>query len=371
VSLNEKQNAGRDSLSLEALERIDAACERFEQNLRNNIWPRIEDYLADFEEEESSHLLPELLHLEITYRNLTSDGLTFEEYRIRFPNCLKAVESVIEHFQLDSLKETAPQPEWHRRSVVRRRELEMQLPAEYEVLDEIARGGQGVVYRARQVNLDRIVAVKVLHQSGRTTQDEIERFEREARVTAQLKHPNIVAVYDVGHYAGQPFIVMEYVDGSNLSELVGDSPLPPKRAAYYVHIAARAIEVAHEQGVMHRDLKPSNILIDKGNHLRVTDFGLAKMIEAGPRLTETGIILGTVGYISPEQAVGDSASVGPPSDVYSLGAILYELLTTRPPFAAPTFLETLRLVQTTPPIPPRELDPAIPPNLEAICLKCL
>jgi eukaryotic-like serine/threonine-protein kinase len=243
---------------------------------------------------------------------------------------------------------------------------------DYELLEEIARGGMGVVFKARQLNLNRIVAVKMVLRGDFAGVAELARFRAEAETAARLQHPNIVAIHEVGEQEGQPFFSMDYVQGQDLARLVGNAPLPATRAATYLKTIAETVEYAHQQGVLHRDLKPSNVLIDSATDApRLTDFGLAKRFEGDASLTITGQVLGSPSFIPPEQASGRNEIIGPASDVYSLGAILYHLLTARPPFVAESVTATLRLVAETDPVSPRLLNGSVPRDLETICLKCL
>ncbi|MCY2991899.1 MAG: serine/threonine-protein kinase [Planctomycetota bacterium] len=240
----------------------------------------------------------------------------------------------------------------------------------YELLERIAGGAVGVVYKARQRQPERIVAVKVLHSGRDASAEEIERFRREAQAAAGLQHPHIVRVLEVGEFAGQVFFSMDYIAGRSLADRVRHSPLPPAQAADCLATVARAIQFAHRHGVLHRDLKPSNILLDADGQPHVVDFGLARRV-AEPRLTATGVTLGTPSYMPPEQAAGRTADIGPASDVYSLGATLYELLTGRPPFLADTVWGTLQQAVHNEPAGPRSINPDLDRNLETICLKCL
>jgi outer membrane protein assembly factor BamB/tRNA A-37 threonylcarbamoyl transferase component Bud32 len=247
---------------------------------------------------------------------------------------------------------------------------------DYELLEEIARGGMGIVYKARQVSLRRIVALKMILGGQLASPEDVQRFHREAETAAGLQHPNIVAIHEVGEYHGQYYFSMDYVEGQSLAQMVREAPLPAAQAARYVTIAARAIAYAHTKGILHRDLKPSNVLIDTNDQARVTDFGLAKRVaapagESGHALTITGAVLGTPSYMPPEQASADRGIVGVASDVYSLGAVLYELVVGRPPFRAATPIDTIMQVLDTEPASPRLLNPQVPRDLETVILKCL
>src|SRR5678815_2990810 len=242
---------------------------------------------------------------------------------------------------------------------------------DYELLEEIARGGMGVVYKARQKSLDRTVAIKMLLFGPMASQAVIRRFRVEAVAAGSLHHPNIVAIHEVGIHDGQHFLVMDYVDGPNLATFVKNQPLPPKRAAAYARTIAEAIEHAHGCGILHRDLKPSNVLIGKNDTPRVTDFGLARRIEGDSSLTVSGQPLGSPSYMPPEQAAARQGKISARSDVYGLGATLYHLLTGHPPFQGESITHTLDQVLHYEPVPPRSVSPRTPQDLETICLKCL
>ena len=241
----------------------------------------------------------------------------------------------------------------------------------YELIEEIGRGGMGVVYKARQHGLDRIVAVKMILAGYLASSDHVRRFYDEARAAAQLRHPHIVHIHEVGQCHGQHYFAMEYIDGKSLAERIARGPVELATAARLVERVARAVQHLHDHGIVHRDLKPSNILLDSEQRPYVTDFGLAKFLVADSKATATGVIAGTPSYMSPEQAAGERAQLGPSTDVYSLGAIFYELLTGQPPHRKETALDTLLQVLGSDPAPPRQLNRRIPRELEWICLKCL
>ena len=260
----------------------------------------------------------------------------------------------------------------------------------FEILGELGRGGMGVVYKARHMRLNRLVALKMVRAGALAGSEELVRFQAEAEAVAELQHPHIVQLHEVGDAEGQPFFCMEFVEGGSLDRRLNGTPLSSSAAARLVETLARAVHYAHQRGIVHRDLKPANILLVSGGHEppdtlelsggsrspladlepKITDFGLAKRLEV-PGQTQSGDVLGTPSYMAPEQALGKAKAVGPATDVYALGAILYECLTGRPPFQSPTPLDTLWQVIHEEPLSPARLQPKVPHDLATICLKCL
>jgi tRNA A-37 threonylcarbamoyl transferase component Bud32 len=239
----------------------------------------------------------------------------------------------------------------------------------YQMIEPIGRGGMGVVWKARQVKLNRVVALKMILAGAGAGADEVRRFRVEAEAVARLAHPNIVQIYEIGEHNGQPFFSLEYLPGGSLATMMSGQPFVAARAARLLLQLAEAVQYAHQQGVIHRDLKPANILLAADGTPKIADFGLAKYVnDAGQ--TQTGTILGTPHYMAPEQAKGSKAT-GPAADIYALGAILYQMLTGQPPFTADSVLSILKQVQEQEAIPPRKLNPNLPRDLQTICLKCL
>jgi predicted Ser/Thr protein kinase len=241
----------------------------------------------------------------------------------------------------------------------------------YEVETVLGRGGMGVVYKARHVRLNRPVALKMLAAGACAGPQERERFAREAEAVAGLRHANIVQVYDVGDHEGRPYFTMEFVEGGSLDQKLAGLPLPARQAAALAATLADAVQVAHQGGIMHRDLKPANVLLTADGTPKIADFGLARRLAGGAGLTLSGVTVGTPSYMAPEQARGQTRALGPAVDVFALGAILYELLTGRPPFCGETPAETMLQVIYQEPVPPSRLNAKVPRDLETICLKCL
>lgn len=302
-------------------------------------------------------LLAALLEVEVHRRSKVGESVTREELWERFPQDGPLVDQVFsqstESTSLSQIPAVLPNLKG------------------YELLGVLGKGGMGVVYKARDEKLKRLVAIKMIRAGAHAGADELARFRKEGEAIAKLEHPNIVQVYELEEHDGQPFIAMEFVTGGSLNQKINGTPLPPRDAGLLVGILAQAIQAAHDRGVIHRDLKPANVLLTSKGIPKITDFGLAKILEDKSSPTQSGDVFGTPGYSSPEQAGGRSAEIGPATDIYSLGAIFYELLTGRAPFNAATPLETLRLVIDTELVAPRQLNPAIDLDAETICLKSL
>jgi serine/threonine-protein kinase len=369
----------RDAPLAEALaqaRRINQTCEQFEAGWRGGTPRCIEDMLAHCESGDRSTLFAELLALELELRRDTGQFPCFADYAARFPDL---ADQVVAAFH-DPDQATADVPAtqvWNNSpdEVVQASRATASLNGErlgdYELLEEIARGGMGIVYKARHIGLKRQVALKMILSGSLATPDERARFRREAELAANLDHPNIVPIYEVSDQDGVLYFSMKLVEGGNLTRKIAAYQRDPCATARLLATMARAVHYAHGKGFIHCDLKPANILLDRDGQPQITDFGLARRASEDSCLTVTGAILGTPSYMAPEQASGQRQSLGPATDVYGLGAILYELLTGRPPFRTPTMMETVVQVLERDPVPPRELAAGLPRELETICLKCL
>jgi WD40 repeat protein len=412
--------------------RLENILERFETALLQGQRPDIRAYLPA-DEPGRSKTLVELVHAELEYRLKAGEPARVEEYLTRYPDLARKrvellgliaaeyalrrrgepnlgssdyvqrfpeyAEELLPHLKESTegnRPETPPQamptgdhpgetgPDVaHQPVIPAHRQMPVPVPAAdtgeaswpgipgYEILGKIASGGMGLVYKARQVSLNRIVALKMIRSGIGAMPDELTRFRREAEAAAHVQHPNIVHIYEIGELQGCPYFSLEYVDGGNLAQKLAGALLPARQTAQLLETLARAVHHAHLRGVIHRDLKPANVLLTADGTPKVADFGLAKHLEGAMDQTRTGAIIGTPSYMAPEQAAGQKEGIGPAADVYALGTVLYEMLTGRPPFKADSSLETLLLVRTEEPVPPTRLQPKCPRDLETICLKCL
>jgi tetratricopeptide (TPR) repeat protein len=386
---------------------------RFEDAWRRGERPDLDSFLPAGGEGRHA-VLVELVHTDLEMRLAAGEAVTLGRYLARFPELAGDAGQLLDLIATEvrgrGVDGEAALQEYRRRfpglgeQLTRRFAPPMTTPADrtapapavlprvpgYELLRELGRGGMGVVYLARQGGLDRLVALKMILSGEFAGAGERARFRAEARAVARLSHPNIVQVFEVGEHDGLPFLALEYIDCPNLAQQLAERPLEFRPAAGLLEALARAVQHAHEQGVVHRDLKPGNVLLATTVRARsvrdgptvadaprsdvapkIADFGLAKRIDAQTAPTRTGAVVGTPAYMAPEQAEGKSNAIGPAADVWALGAILYECLTGRPPFQAETPVDTLVQVVSAEPTPPRKLQRSIPRDLETICLRCL
>ncbi len=318
-----------------------------------------------------TNVVLDLIYHEILLRCRRGERPTPEEYAQRFPPFAEQLRALFEVHEALFTEEAPPPTVLDVEPPTGHAMADMPAVDGYEVLGELGRGGNGVVYRARRLGLKRLTALKVLRGGPAADPREAARLRGEAMALARIGHPNIIQIYEVGETGGRPFLALEFAPGGSLEARLPGGPQPARDAAALLETLARAIHAAHRAGVVHRDLKPGNVLFAEDGTPKIADFGLARRLNADDAQTCTGDILGTPNYMAPEQARGRSAAAGPAADVYALGAILYELLTGRPPFEGETVWDTLEQVIGWDPPPPRQLAPKVPRDLETICLKCL
>jgi WD40 repeat protein/tRNA A-37 threonylcarbamoyl transferase component Bud32 len=360
---------------------INAAADRFERAWKAGERPRIEDYLLEVDESRWPPLLEELLRVERELLERSGVPPDPEDYRRRFPASGALIDAV---FGAGTASRptgdaptdptaTSPVPagEQAEGDDLAARGTRVRYFGDYELIRELGRGGMGIVYKARQISLDRPVALKMIRAGALAGEEELRRFQNEVEAVAKLDHPHIVPIYEVGTHQGQRYFSMKLVGGQSLHKVLAVYAEDPRAAARLVATIAEAVHHAHQRGILHRDLKPSNILLDERGQPHVGDFGLAKRVGGSDEMTATGAVLGTPAYMAPEQAWGRNRLVTILSDVYGLGAILYALLTGQPPFTGDSDWDTLVRVREQSPIPPSRIRPRLPRDLEIICLKCL
>jgi predicted Ser/Thr protein kinase len=385
--VNEPTPLPDDALPLQSKLRLHQACRDFEKAWRAGQVPEIGRFLPEAPQAERLAFARELILLDLDYRRSGGHPCLAEDYLARFPEldrtwllaaCAGGPEAdgrTVDFAGGSSGDEPGgplPSPTTQGADASRIEVAVRRLVSgEYELLEEIGRGGMGVVYKARQVGLNRLVALKMILAGEHASEASLRRFRVEAEAAARLQHEGVVRVYDVGHEAGRPYLVMEYVEGGSLKDRLDGTPWPCRQAAQLVERLAGIIHAAHENRIVHRDLTPANVLLTPQGQVKVTDFGLARLIDEVGARTQTGDVLGTPSYMAPEQARGQSKYVGPPADVWALGAILYELLTGRPPFRGATTMDTLLQVIGDKPVPARLLNSRIDRDLDTVCLKCL
>lgn len=371
-------------LSDDALRVVNAACDAFEKSLADQQAARIEDHLASATPDIQGALFCELLAIEVEWRQSSGQAFEIGEYRGRFPEFEQQIRQVFDRVaSAHSPTNVSPMPASDGdladtvSGEVDAQELKrgdaIRYMGDYEIQGLLGKGGMGVVYAARQISLNRSVALKMIKAGVLETDDGLRRFRNEADAVAMLDHPGIVPIYEVGEHDGQHYFSMKLIEGGSLDSRLKDYVKDPRAAARLMAEAADAIAHAHTRGILHRDLKPANILMDVEGHPHVTDFGLAKQVEAtaDTELTQSGQILGTPAFMSPEQASGHKGMITTASDVYGLGAVLYAVLTGKAPFGGDSVVDTLDAVRNTPPIAPGRLNDNTPRDLETITLCCL
>jgi eukaryotic-like serine/threonine-protein kinase len=348
-------------------------CREFETAWRTGQQPKLEAFLTSVPDVDRFALLRDLLRIDLHFRRSANEAPSLSDYRSRFPDDALAIVAAFreapttlgqppldsQSTRLEEAHKTGDTPS-----------VRPEIPG-YQILDALPSGGMGIVYRARQVELDRIVALKMIRSGIYADPQEIARFRIESEAIASLSHAHVIPIYDWGEWNGMPYLTMEFAEMGSLAEQLEKGPLSPGEAADVVEKLSLATQFIHERDIIHRDLKPANILLTKDGTPKLADFGLAKRLDRDQGLTQTQAVLGTASYMAPEQAAGSTHTLGPAVDVYALGAILYELLTGRPPFRAATREQTIHLVLSEDPPRPTQIRPEIPLELEWVCLKCL
>ncbi|MCS5582606.1 MAG: serine/threonine-protein kinase, partial [Pseudomonadales bacterium] len=354
----------------------------------------LEDYLQRFEQLNRPEIVKRLVQQEVRLRTAIGDTPVGAEYQKRFQDVTLDFPTVQQGQQdtgqvavgkADTRREmatimpdrapvagpgysaTLPGVGMTQSDIV----LDLETVPGYDLLGELGRGGMGVVYKARDQKLKRIVALKMILSGAHASDEDMQRFQTEAEAVARLQHPNIVQIYEVGEHEGKPYIALEFADSGSLDKVLTGKPQNAEESAQLIETLARAIEVAHQQAIIHRDLKPANILLTEEGEPKITDFGLAKRMDEDSNQTKSGAVMGTPSYMAPEQAASKAETLGPAADTYALGAVLYHMLAGRPPFQAETQLDTLMQVIEDEPLPLRRLVSSVPVDLETICLKCL
>jgi eukaryotic-like serine/threonine-protein kinase len=406
--MSDRPSDNLGGLDIDLARRIDEVCRRFEADWRAGRQPRIEDYLVEVSDEGRPALRAELEALECELRHseetaarpvaVPATAADAEPRTAPHPSTIAEAPTLASGTLPTSLVPGAAHSQVHEEATVppgtptgapydqptalvlgqdpsatpgASEPTHIRYFGDYEITRELARGGMGVVFLARQISLNRPVALKMILAGQLANDTDVKRFYTEAEAAANLDHPGIVPIYEVGQHAGQHYFSMGFVEGQSLAQKLAGGPLPPREAAALMVKVAETIEYAHQGGVIHRDLKPANILLDRAGNPRVTDFGLAKKLEGDSGLTGSGQIMGTPSYMPPEQAGGHRGEVGRAADVYALGATLYALVAGRPPFQAATAMDTVLQVINDEPVPPRRLNPSVPRDLETSILKCL
>ena len=373
--------------ALVELQQIDAVCDRFEKAWLSEQRPDLAEFVVAVPARLKAFLFRDLLSLELDYRRQRGELPDCTSYCKRFPEFDGVVAAAFESHSLAAIAHRRdrerqagastlnspprPLPDGEDELGFFVHEPQSFREAGYEILGELGRGGMGVVFKAQQPALNRTVALKVVKSGRLASAAELIRFQNEAEAVAQLDHPHIVPIYEVGECRGQHFFSMKLITGTSLDRRAQHYASLPRATARLVAVVARAVHHAHQRGILHRDLKPANVLVDEQGDPHVTDFGLAKRLEGSQEVTHSGALLGTPSYMSPEQASGSRGAISTATDVYGLGTILYALLAGRAPFAGTTLVDTLDAVRNQTPEAPSILNARVPRDLEVICLKCL